>query len=337
MRVTLLGTVLLLAAGCDLAPVSYDHASTLYTDARGVAMVDGETAQVGMSSTTCEVTVNDAMMGTDYDYPGSDDEVHTTGKDENGDVVVVVESDKGLHIQRADDWFFAESTDVDITGVQDVTQVPDGTIALVQRYSKCEVVNVLESDKRVELPMDVCFGDQEITGDPSTGDVYVGHGGGIVSVPAGVVTSENVTDEAADLVAWDSTADCLYAAESGSSVVRAYEADGTERWRLNIEGGVITALTDTGDQGVATVSVSYGSTAALVGIDGFTGLIVHEQATFEAADELTASADGKSIAATRPGYVDFFNTKKSSNITFDDSNWESDWDTDWEDDWDWDY
>lgn len=308
MRTMSLVMALGLAVGCSGQQLQLDRDGGIATNARGVALVGDGVAQVGMSGTTCEVSTESGMIGTDYDYPGSDDKVQDVAEGDNGDVVVVVTSDKGAHIQESDGWGWANSTDYDVDGATEAVMVAPGTVAVLSDTpSGCVVEYVGDQPATTPLDPAVCDGRVTLTPDPETGSVFVGSNQGVITVLPGSAP-QAIVEDPAELSAFDKRALVLYVAALDDSELRAVERDGAVRWTVDV-GGAIRDLTVFGDRGVALVSVAYeDGTGGLRAFDGLTGEEVMDQSLYTPADEIVASPDGTAVATVRPGQVDFFTT-----------------------------
>ncbi|MBW2256704.1 MAG: hypothetical protein JRI25_19195 [Deltaproteobacteria bacterium] len=288
----------------------FTHESTLYQATRGIIVHDTDAwgyrgAQVGMVGTTCAVDVEYATLGTDYDYPGSDDTVEDVGE-QGGNVVVLVASEDGVHIQKDDGFWGADTDDFPVPDVMEGRLLEDeGVVVLAGDDEDCGVEWVgTTAPGRTDLSPDVCAGSPGLSADPTLGHAFVGHNGGVslVTPSSSVVVSEDPSE----LVEWDPVADVLYAAEIGGTTVRGIEADGALRWTTEV-GGAVQALDDMGVRASAVVTVAYElGGGGVVVIDGFTGEIDNSFNTPGAADEVKTSNDGRTLALADDEQVHFY-------------------------------
>lgn len=274
----------------------FQHSSSLATDARGVAVHDdGRVAQVGMAGSTCDIDITTGMIGTDYDYEGNDEVVADAGI-VNGVPSTLIISEDGLHIQEIDTWDIPDADPLD--GVVDATLIDDGTVALADGDS-CDVV--WSDAGSITVSSSACDSGS-IAADSSSGTAFVSDENGL-----SIVTPEGVQALGidGDLFAWDSAAEVLYVAESGGVTVHGVEIDGTLRWSTEIQG-IVTAVDTLGDQGAALIAAqTFSSGGLILELDGFTGEILAETSTPSSAQNITASADGNTIAVANRGMVHF--------------------------------
>lgn len=273
----------------------FQHSSSLATDARGVAVHDdGRIAQVGMSGTTCDIDITTGMIGTDFDYAGSDEVVAEAGI-VNGVPSTLIVSEAGLHIQDIDAWDVAPADPM--SGVIDATLVDDGTVALSSNDS-CDVT--WSDGGSITVSSSAC--DNGSIAADSSGTAFISDENGL-----SIVTPEGVQalGISGDLFAWDNATDVLYVAESGGVTVHGVEIDGTVLWSTDIQG-IVTAVDTLGDQGAALIAAqTFSSGGLILELDGLTGEVLAETNTPSSAANITASADGNTIAVANRGMVHF--------------------------------
>jgi hypothetical protein len=336
-HLALLGVVVA-AAGCSDAMV-FTHQSTLYQATRGVIVHDTDNfgytgAQVGMVGTTCAVDTEWATLSTDYDYPGDDDTVEDVGE-QGGNVVVLVASDEGVHIQKDDGFWGADTDNYPVPDVQQGLLLDEGVVVLAGDHEDCGVEWVGTTNPgRTDLSPDICAGSPGLGADPTLGHAFVGYNGGVslVTPSSSVVVSE----EPSELVEWDSYAEVLYAAEIGGTTVRGVEADGTLRWTTEV-GGAVLALDDMGVRASAVVTVQYElGNGGVVVIDGFTGEIDNSFQTPGPADEVKTANDGRTLALADDEQVHFYGVQSwLETLATTDSSGSSDPSGDEDFDWGW--
>jgi len=335
-QLALLGLVVA-TAGCSDA-LMFTHQSTLYQNTRGIILHDTDGwgyagGQVGMVGTTCAVDTEWATVGTDYDYPGTDETVEDVG-DQGGNIVVLVASDEGVHIQKDDGFWGSDTEDIPVPDVQQGRLLDDeGVVVLVGDDEDCGVEWVgTTAPGRTDLSPDVCAGNPGLGVDPTLGSAFVGHRGGVSLVTPSA--TEVITEEPSELVEWDPVAEVLYAAEIGSTTVRGIEVDGALRWTTEV-GGAVVALDDMGARASAVVTVTYemGSGGVVV-IDGFTGEISNGFDTPGPADEVRTAHDGRTLALADDQQVHFYKVQTWLESVATDTS-ESDPYGDEDVDWDW--
>lgn len=298
-----IATLSMLAA-CD-GGLQFSHTSTLHQNTRGVALLDGDYARVGMNGTTCDVDPSYAGVSTDYDYAGSEDTIHDV---EGGKVIVT--SDEGLHVIDRNPGV-AQSESVRPTfGNADWTDgiaTDDGAVLFGEASTGCMLEWVgYGDDITATLKPSVCDASPGIAVDPTTGTTWVGTIDGIsVASPVSDAVSPFL-EEGADLMVFDSATELMYAATRGETEVRALDLEGTEIWRADVGGGV-TDVEDFGERASALVSVAYADgTGAVLVLDGFTGELLSELGTPDGNQELTSSEGGSEIALVRDNEVHFY-------------------------------
>lgn len=310
-RLVLLGSVagtIALAMGCDAPAEQFNYQSTLHENTRGVVVGNDGRAQVGLDlGTTCEVDTQYASMSTDYDYPGDDESVDDIDDRGEGDVRVVVTSEKGAHIQTEDGFWGGASEDYEVPNAVQSRLLDVGAAVLYNDggYS-CGVEWVGGAvDARAPIKGDQCDDITTMSVDPVVGTAFIGGSNGVTAVtPDG--TTAVVTDEQSELSEWDATTEVLYVAALGSSTVRGYEADGTELWTASVDGS-ITGLDDMGLRAAVAVSIQLADGSGGVRVlDGATGEPLEDIATPTPADAIRVSDDGRSLALVEEGQVHFY-------------------------------
>ena len=329
-HLALLG-IAFVAAGCEWNPWMLDYQSTMHQETRGVVFRgDGSGAQVGMMGTTCAVNPRTGSPSTDYDYPGTEDTVQDSKVTPSGETVVIVTSEQGVHIQRDHAWWGATSDDYDLDDVLEARALDDGAIVLTGDDNACSVEWVGDRTAALALDADLCHNIDGFTGDPTAGTGYIGTSEGIYVVTPEVATP--LDPEPAELVHWDPVAEVLYAAERDGTLVRALEADGTERWATDVGTSVIS-LDDMGVREAVAVGLAYddGSGGAIV-LDAHTGEELASLTSPESVNEVRAGGDGNNLALVQDHQVHFYSVGASSSS----SSWDTgDWGTGGGS-WDWD-
>ncbi len=330
-RVALIGFVAFATAACESQPLAYQ--STLYQDTNGIALRGADAsgrsvAQAGMVGTTCEVDTRWASLGSDIDYPSSNETVQDAGT-VNGRDVVVVTADEKVYVQEGTDWT-VNSEAYDAPGVTEAVVAGTDVIALIDRGNVCAVQWVMSGESKL-LESGACSVAYDLTADPSTGSAIVGSDSGAMVITP--TTTSVVTEQASSLSEWDATVGVLYTAASGGSVLSAFDLDGTLRWATEL-GGAIYALDDMGTRGMAAVSVQLASgTGAVILVDGWTGAVVENVGVPQAVTTIKGSPDGRTLALVERNQVHFYGTDTQS------SGWGmDDWglgDTDWDVGWGW--
>jgi hypothetical protein len=274
----------------------FQHSSSLATESRGVAIYeDGRAAHIGMSGSTCDINVTTGMIGSDYDYAGSDEVVADAGI-VNGVPSTLILSDDGLHIQEISTWDIPAADP--LSGVIDATLIGDGTVALSSDGS-CDVT--WSDGASITVSPSACD-TGSISADDRTGSAFISDDNGL-----SIVTPEGVQALGihGDLFAWDSAAEVLYVAESGGITVHGVEIDGSVLWSTEIQG-IVTAVDTLGDQGAALIAAqTFSSGGLILELDGLTGELLAETNTPSSAANITASADGNTIAVANRGMVHF--------------------------------
>jgi hypothetical protein len=313
MRTVVVALSMSLLGACTFQPGAMEHRSSVYTSARGVALhEDGESAQVGMSGTTCEVQTPSGLIGADYEYDASADERVADYGVVNGVPQVAVVTPGTIHLQDVDNTWGSDVVQVGVPGVRDVRLHDGGLIVLAEvpsdDISVAPASTLTWIDLGIDTPAEITLGNGVdvggFTSDPITGQAWVATSDGVVSVTPNGAEPIGI---AADIVAWDATSQALYVAERNSRTVRALEIDGAERWSVELEG-IVQSITDLGIRGAAAVSIrKYAGHGEVVILDGESGELLDVLLTPESASEMTASGDGDTVAVVTPGAVHFYN------------------------------
>lgn len=334
-KLPLIGLIAFAAAGCSDA-LTFDHQSTLYRSTRGVALHDADLggmglAQVGMSGTTCEVDTEWASIGTDYDYPGTDESVEDNGNQDGGKVVLI-KSEDAVHIQSGS--MFAPSSDYIVPGVQQGRLLDVGAVAYGEEGGDCYVEWLGTTvPARTDLGAGSCTAINDMTADPTIGTAIFGTDYGVLSVDpgeAGVVVNEEPTD----LIEFDPVTGLVYAAQIGSTEVRGLHPDGLLVWTTDVGGSVI-ALDDMGSRGAVAVSVDDGASGRIVVLDGYTGVMENDVYTPAPADSVKVAGDGRTMALVNSDQVNFYKIGTASEAWLSGAD---ELDSDWglgDDEWDW--
>jgi hypothetical protein len=305
-----------LATGCAEG-MTFTPAGTLYAPTRGVVLFDeadlssgavDSGSQVGMNGTTCAVDTQSASIGTDFDYPGDTESVTDAGQDADGDVVVVVTSDKGVHLQETDGWN-ATSADFEVPDAYDAVLLDEGAIAMRGDGCAAQVVGRTSGNGVVMLPAGSCDHPHMVQADPTTGTAWVGTTTGLHEVQGR--TTVQITDVPAELTAFDAVADVLYTAQVGDSVITAVETTGDVRWSVDV-GGAINSLDDLGTWAAVGAVVAYADGGdALVVLDGYTGLVRTDMGLPSSDVTVSSSRDGQNIALIRDDEVRYYGVSES--------------------------
>lgn len=303
MRHVWLGLVIAGAAACNSTSSTFEHRSELEFATRGVALGPlGEDSVVGMMDTTCQVSVADARIGADYDFPTATETVRDNSL-LYGESTVIVISDQGAHVTYPERFWDGMSEDFGRPGVVDGRVYGEGVVLLGDDGEEgCELEWNTGADIASLSVAGMCAG-AGMAIDRETGQVWLGDGSKVVTAQPG---GSSDIDQAADLLAWDATAQVLYSAKAGSEILHGLEADGTLRWASDVGGGIV-GFDSMGPLGKAAVMVAVeGGQGAIVTVDGFTGVIEGTMTTPEPALAVETSDNGKAMALTLPREVHFF-------------------------------
>lgn len=296
MRVYAIGLVAVFAAGCTTNDVSFEHQSQVGTQARGVAFLDDERSNVGMSGNTCMVDPSSGMISEDYDVAvGEMDSV----QDGLGTTTLVV-GDLGTGVYVVQSGGGGTSPLVNLTDVVAARFSGDGSVAIGQTDGTVNFVSANGATLGT-AQVDTAANFDSMSIDPSTGVAYIPQGDSVAIVDSagGVET----IDAGADVTAFDPVGNVLYVAELGSSEVRALEVDGTLRWAADV-GGPVASIDDM--QGQAAVMVGDDSWGELVILDGATGAATSQYETPSAANEVIVSDSGHTMAMVLDNTVHYF-------------------------------
>ena len=299
MRLASVVLGLTVLTACEADPVQFEHQGSVEAATRGVAFLpDGNDGHAGMFGTTCAFDARTGELADDSDFPSEEDEVQDSGADDSGDIVLVTTPDS-VHLLRPDG-FFSSSSEVAVPGVEQARLLRDGLVVL-RDQGDC-TVDFLRGggDASVSLPDDLCAGGT-LTVDRSTGTAWVGKGD-VYRVDG---EAAEVVAEGADLAVWDAHADALYVAKLGDAEVRALEADGSERWTVQLDHPV-RALEDMGTLAAVAVMTETNGGGELVLLDGYTGELRGDLGTPSATDELVSSDSGDVMAVILAETVHLF-------------------------------
>lgn len=306
----IIGSVTLLVALVGCAPqdsVALDHRAELPAQARGVMLSEsGEQSNVGMFHTTCEVDTSYAGIGDDIDYTEADEIVIDGEVDAGTDKFLVLTPDH-VFITIPD---APEDTGHRIEGVVSGQLFDGGFVGLavpVTPEGDCSLhwtdIGALSDTSSVSSLGVNCDADSTMSTDAETGTSFVSTQSGIYQVTrqGSVVQLSNSSNA---MIAWDGVSDVLY--EASGSTVAALEVNGGERWSVDLDG-TITALTDMGSEGNATVSVlAADGSGSFVILDGASGSIESQLPTPSSAEALSVSGNGKVLAITLTDVVHYF-------------------------------
>ncbi|MCA9566333.1 MAG: hypothetical protein KC656_00750 [Myxococcales bacterium] len=299
----IIGTLALTAmVGCSGPDeVALEHRSSQEVQARGLAFDEaGSIANVGMVNTTCNVNTQMGTVEADYDYGNSAETVTDGGELFSlGQVNIVLTPDE-VHVTTPDIAPYQASypqagvVDAGLTGDGFVAVADDGSVS----WSAFDGTPVQD----VTTGLSTASG-ADLVADRSTGNVFLSADQGVFAVGRDGATFEVRSEPG--LVAWDASADALYVATPGTSTLEAYEADGTLRWAVDLDG-TIQALTHMGSTGRAALSLDTSAGGEFVVVDGATGMVTSDIATPSAAQRLHVSGNGHVLAVTLPSAVHFF-------------------------------
>jgi len=310
---TLIGSALAATAlvGCaSQDTVALEYRSELTAQTRGVQLgEDGRSSNVGMFSTTCQVATAYASVSDDFDYDGDQDTVVDAETVPGiGFTALVITPDK-VNITRPNQ--FPWSTEVTVDGVIDAQLSADGFVTIevppVAGNASCNVAWYDDSGQLINSAASLgieCDQDSDLAVDGQSGTSWVSTDTGTFKVtPDG--TAVRVDDIANARLSWDVDANALYLGGVGGSAVRALELDGTLRWQVDLDGEV-TALSHTGAEAAAAVSITNSLGGELVIIDGFTGEVRADLPTPSAASSVDVSGNGRVMAVSLPNSVYYF-------------------------------
>jgi hypothetical protein len=293
-----------LVAGCaEQADPILTHQSRMQQQTRGLALHEsGDSGHAGMRGTNCPFETVFGSLTGDYDLPDDEEEVQDVGYSNQfgAETVVLIQRNlQSLHLLKKADGEY-ETDSQDVPGVIEGRLSDLGLVALVNDDLGCGVVWI-DTGIRAEIPG--CSGG--FTVDPDTGTAFV------VGLDNGVdrVTPGNGADPLGadgDLVIWDDVTQALYVATTGETSIRAFEADGAERWQSDV-GGPIHAIEYGGAIGAALVSwETKDGNGGLTWLDGWTGDEVHSDQTPGPAPAMSVSGNGQMIAVILEDEAHFY-------------------------------
>lgn len=298
MRGYLVGVVLLATVGCTQQQVSLQHASSLETRVRGVAILaDGQNADVGMAGNTCRFDMGQSVIGADADVAqGEEDVVHDGFRD--GSLVV-----GGGGVFIVDGPNYGGNTPVVPGGDITTSRFTEDGLATVRNNTAVTWSESGVDSASVSLPDGAIIENRGFTVDRMSGTAFAATSEGVFAItPDGAVALGG----AGDLASFDSATGALYVATEGGSELVALEADGSPRWSVTVEG-VITSMDDMGDGSAVAVMADVNGKGQLMVLDGLTGEIKMDQTTPSAAHGLVVGPTGRSMAVILENEVHFFN------------------------------
>lgn len=276
----------------------FEQRSSLGMATRGLALgPSGDMGVAGMNTMTCEVYTWSGMVGLDLDPSNSEEveEVDDAVGGPNGTVTVLATTESGVHVTSGDT---LASTSVDVQDVIESRFYDAGVVVLHDTGAGCGLSWIRNGGSDVTVEIGEC-GDA-LAVDPVTGTVYVEADGDIVQVDQDGQTT--VIGTGADLIAFDTVTQLVYAAELDGSEVRAWQLDGEVAWTTALDGDVQT-LEAMGSRGDALVGLSTVDGGALVILDGANGAVEAAAQTTEAPQSLEFA--GGMIAVTTPDNAHF--------------------------------
>jgi hypothetical protein len=232
-----------------------------------------------MFGTTCDFGTRTAALSTDYDFPGTDEEIQDGGDDPVLGFATVTVSHLGFHVTVPDAF---DAWDVPVAGDVVHGRRVDGGVAVITVLDGACVARWYELDSvlpgpRVEVPDEACDADADVAVDPASGDLFVATDDGVW-----VLTSEGPTliDVRADLLAWDPWSGALYASMDGSETVRAHELDGSLRWSTELDGEIVVLDGATGDARLTERTPAPAAELVAAAGGGVLGLVLADEVHF---------------------------------------------------------
>ena len=300
-----IGAMVVACAACHgpQSELELRHLSALETPTRGLVLAEGgDMARAGMYETTCDVDSETASPGADYDARGEDDTVVAGGTSPSRGLVSVVWAGGALHVNTPDDTGGGRGLVLD--GFVGAGFRGRGLVEVHGTGTECTATwrdLDLAIEDSVSLPSSTCQGGPVANSGHGL-DVFVATREDITVADPGGSTPFGA---GADLLAWDDTAQVLYAANRGESWVQGWEHDGTLRWEVTLGGGV-RGLDDLGARGAAAVTLDTTDGGAFVVLDGQTGAVLEDLDTPSAAESVVASANGETVALVLETEVHFY-------------------------------
>lgn len=303
----MIGTLMAAAlVGCTAQDsLTLDYRAELNANTRGVELQsDGQESNVGMYETTCDVNTAYAGMGEDYDYSDGE-EVVVDGEVTDGEETYLVLTPGSVHVTTP----YAVQVSATITGGLDrvvaAQLFADGIVTVAPRGGDCEVALRSMDGEAVSTAMlgVECDEQSSITTNTASGMTWVSTDSGVFEIDGGQAVRVSTMPNA--LLAWDASAEVVYAGIVGRDVLAAFEPGGFERWSISLDG-TLTALTDMGTRGDAAVSLQTSVGGEFVVVDGLTGEVQSDLPTPSAAQDLEVSANGQVLATVLADTVFFF-------------------------------
>lgn len=301
MRFALISASLIATTACTTGDVGLTPLGQLNARTSGLVFDSDDSAQAGMDGNTCEVDVDNGIIGTDIDVAESDDVM----VDQYDGMVLVLGSD-GLHLyepsEMGEDTGFS-GWDVDVpdptvpgSNFTDGVLLADGEIAAIRRDDAVHSVR-WPSGQLTQLPGAIT-GDLDV--DPVGGTLFASIGGEIYAVtPAGAERFAS-----GSLVSWDQHAGVAYVANRGASNVRVFDVEGAALRTIAVEGQVQDLEAIAGDVGVITGG--FRGAAELRRHDGDDGTLLGVQGVRNASARLIASPSGGRLAVSLGIHTQFY-------------------------------
>lgn len=283
---------LAMMVGCTSETDSFDYQSTLDRSTRGLVLhEDGEIGHAGMLGTNCPFETSEGKVTGDYDLPDNNETIVDSG-DLIGENTVLALIGDDAHLLDKSSGNYSHETIV-MPGLLDARLYVGGLAGLVDLGDTCEV-RWSDDGSAVSAPCG------QLDVDPLSGLAVVTGVRGL-----SVVDRDGAMRvDAADAAVIDGSAEAIYLLEGPN--VRALEFDGSLRWELTLDGTVL-ALAEAGSTGAAAALVGHeNGTGELLYLDGDTGAVQARIATPGWAEGLTVSADGSTVALTRPTHTHFY-------------------------------
>ena len=283
------------------SPEGFSQESTLWADTDGTVVDEtGFVSGAAMVGTTCQVDVNTGYVGNDINPNYSSDERIVDGQATPDGVAGIAISTNQIDVVRYQDWDSGVVASYDMTAL-DARFTDNGIATIDNDGGGCEVTWVSPGGDITAqgIAAGNCIGGFDVT---ANGVAVVNTSAGLTRVTG---TGAETIADSADLVAYDTGLDLFYTANSGGSVVTAMTEDGLVEWTATVEGGIVD-LESMGARGMVAISVEYADlTGGLLLLDGASGAMVNQAMTVSAAEDLSLSGDGHTIAAAVPGQVHY--------------------------------
>lgn len=279
-----------------------DHNARVEADAiDGIDIqANGSKVHVGIYGATCSFRTANGQMDEDQDVENGDDEVEDGDDDDqgNGHRALISGSTDTVTLRHIEQYRDIASWTVRGHVASRIVDT-ESIVSLAERDGGCVVewhTTGSPSARVVDVASGACAAgsidvDPSGTAWVSTGDALVGiDSGGITDVAAG-----------ADVTVWDEASQAFYGFDYGTSLVSAWERDGTARWTATV-AGTIAGIDDM--NGDAVVSIDGADGAEIVLLDGVTGSQLASQEVSGQAGELEFS--GGTLGHIHPSSVDLY-------------------------------